>query len=43
MQRSRPQSAEDLMGVLEGLRALEALVQAAEESHRQFDYASSKT
>lgn len=39
VERSRPQSPEDLMGVLEGLRALEALVQAAEESHRQSDYA----
>uniref|UniRef100_H3CA84 HEAT repeat-containing protein 5A n=1 Tax=Tetraodon nigroviridis TaxID=99883 RepID=H3CA84_TETNG len=34
VERSRPQSPEDLRGVLEGLRALEALVQAAEESHR---------
>ncbi|XP_011618311.2 LOW QUALITY PROTEIN: HEAT repeat-containing protein 5A [Takifugu rubripes] len=34
VERSRPQSQEDLMGVLEGVRALEALVQAAEEMHR---------
>uniref|UniRef100_A0A8P4G3W7 HEAT repeat-containing protein 5A n=1 Tax=Dicentrarchus labrax TaxID=13489 RepID=A0A8P4G3W7_DICLA len=33
-ERSRPQSPEELMGVLEGVRAMEALVQAAEESQR---------
>lgn len=38
VERSRPQSQEDLMGVLEGVRALEALVQAAEEMHRQFNH-----
>lgn len=38
VERSRPQTPEDLMGVLEGVRALEALVQAAEESHRQFHF-----
>uniref|UniRef100_A0A8P4GFY8 HEAT repeat-containing protein 5A n=1 Tax=Dicentrarchus labrax TaxID=13489 RepID=A0A8P4GFY8_DICLA len=32
--RIRPQSPEELMGVLEGVRAMEALVQAAEESQR---------
>nr|XP_046269809.1 HEAT repeat-containing protein 5A isoform X2 [Scatophagus argus] len=34
VERSRPQSQEELMGVLEGVRAMEALVQAAEESQR---------
>lgn len=43
VERSRPQSQEDLMGVLEGVRALEALVQAAEEMHRQFNHRSLKT
>lgn len=38
VERSRPQSQEDLTGVLEGVRALEALVQAAEEMHRQFHH-----
>ncbi|XP_044231866.1 HEAT repeat-containing protein 5A isoform X2 [Thunnus albacares] len=33
-ERSRPQSAEELQGVLEGVRAMEALVQAADESQR---------
>ncbi|XP_056249753.1 HEAT repeat-containing protein 5A isoform X4 [Seriola aureovittata] len=33
-ERSRPQSPEELLGVLEGVRALEALVQAADESQR---------
>uniref|UniRef100_A0A8D0A3H4 HEAT repeat-containing protein 5A n=1 Tax=Sander lucioperca TaxID=283035 RepID=A0A8D0A3H4_SANLU len=33
-ERSRPQSAEELLGVLEGVRAMEALVQAADESQR---------
>lgn len=37
-ERTRPQSPEDLDGVLEGVRALEALVQAAEESHRRFNH-----
>uniref|UniRef100_A0A8D3BPY2 HEAT repeat-containing protein 5A n=1 Tax=Scophthalmus maximus TaxID=52904 RepID=A0A8D3BPY2_SCOMX len=34
VERSRPQSPEELLRVLEGVRALEALVQAADESHR---------
>ncbi|XP_068195506.1 HEAT repeat-containing protein 5A isoform X2 [Antennarius striatus] len=34
MERSRPQSTEELAGVLEGVRAMEALVQAADESQR---------
>ncbi|TDG98505.1 hypothetical protein EPR50_G00201100 [Perca flavescens] len=33
-ERSRPQSAEELLGVLEGVQAMEALVQAADESQR---------
>ncbi|XP_062252890.1 HEAT repeat-containing protein 5A isoform X1 [Platichthys flesus] len=33
-ERSRPQSPEELLGVLEGVRALEALVQAADEAQR---------
>lgn len=36
VERSRPQSPEELMGVLEGVRTMEALVQAADESHRKF-------
>ncbi|KAM7403791.1 hypothetical protein PAMA_004293 [Pampus argenteus] len=34
VERSRPQSAEELLGVLEGVRAMEALVQAADEPQR---------
>ncbi|XP_060939458.1 HEAT repeat-containing protein 5A [Limanda limanda] len=34
-ERSRPQSPEELLGVLEGVRALEAVVQAADESQRR--------
>ncbi|KAL7380923.1 hypothetical protein ABVT39_026023 [Epinephelus coioides] len=34
VERSRPQSGEELLGVLEGVRAMEALVQAADESQR---------
>ncbi|XP_038585677.1 HEAT repeat-containing protein 5A isoform X2 [Micropterus salmoides] len=34
VERSRPQSPEELSGVLEGVRAMEALVQAADESQR---------
>ncbi|XP_040916672.1 HEAT repeat-containing protein 5A isoform X2 [Toxotes jaculatrix] len=34
VERSRPQSPEELLGVLEGVRALEALVQAVDESQR---------
>lgn len=34
VERSRPQSAEELLAVLEGVRAMEALVQAADESQR---------
>ncbi|XP_019118770.2 HEAT repeat-containing protein 5A isoform X3 [Larimichthys crocea] len=34
VERSRPQSPEELMGVLEAVRAMEALVQAADESQR---------
>ncbi|XP_035465938.2 HEAT repeat-containing protein 5A isoform X2 [Scophthalmus maximus] len=34
VERSRPRSPEELLRVLEGVRALEALVQAADESHR---------
>ncbi|GAA6234639.1 HEAT repeat-containing protein 5A, partial [Lates japonicus] len=34
VERSRPQSPEELLGVLEGVRAMEALVQAADESQR---------
>ncbi|KAM9777521.1 HEAT repeat-containing protein 5A [Neosynchiropus ocellatus] len=33
-ERSRPQSPDELQGVLEGIRAMEALVQAAEEPQR---------
>lgn len=36
VERSRPQSQEELSGVLEGVRALEALVQAADESQREY-------
>lgn len=35
VERSRPQSPEELLGVLEGVRAMEALVQAADESQRE--------
>lgn len=35
VERTRPQSQEELSGVLEGVRALEALVQAADESQRE--------
>ena len=35
VERRRPQGPEELLGVLEGLRAMEALVQAAEESQRE--------
>ncbi|XP_034418992.1 HEAT repeat-containing protein 5A isoform X2 [Cyclopterus lumpus] len=34
VERSRPQSPEELVGVLEGVRAMEALVQAADPSQR---------
>ncbi|XP_069008944.1 HEAT repeat-containing protein 5A isoform X2 [Embiotoca jacksoni] len=34
VERSRPQSPEELLGVLEGIRAMEALVQAADEIQR---------
>ncbi|XP_053192170.1 HEAT repeat-containing protein 5A [Scomber japonicus] len=34
VERSRPQTEEELQGVLEGVRAMEALVQAAEEAQR---------
>lgn len=34
VERSRPQSQEELTGVMEGVRAMEALVQAADESQR---------
>ncbi|CAK6980082.1 HEAT repeat-containing protein 5A isoform X4 [Scomber scombrus] len=34
VERSRPQTVEELQGVLEGVRAMEALVQAAEEAQR---------
>ncbi|KAF3700710.1 HEAT repeat-containing protein 5A [Channa argus] len=34
VERSRPQSPEELLGVLEAVRAMEALVQAANESQR---------
>ncbi|XP_008275344.1 HEAT repeat-containing protein 5A [Stegastes partitus] len=34
VERSRPQSPEELIGVLEGIRAMEALIQAAEETQR---------
>lgn len=36
VERSRPQSQEELSVVLEGVRALEALVQAADESQREY-------
>lgn len=36
VERSRPQSPEELQAVLEGVRAMEALVQAADESQREF-------
>ena len=35
VERSRPQSQEELTGVLEGVRALEAVVQAADETQRE--------
>ncbi len=35
MERSRPQSPEELTGVVEGVRAMEALIQAADESQRE--------
>uniref|UniRef100_A0A8C2ZDS5 HEAT repeat containing 5A n=1 Tax=Cyclopterus lumpus TaxID=8103 RepID=A0A8C2ZDS5_CYCLU len=35
VERSRPQSPEELVGVLEGVRAMEALVQAADPSQRE--------
>lgn len=35
VERSRPQSPDELLAVLEGVGAMEALVQAAEESHRE--------
>ncbi|KAM3594589.1 uncharacterized protein V6R79_010326 [Siganus canaliculatus] len=34
VERSRPQSSEELTGVLEGVRAMEALVQAADQAQR---------
>ncbi|CAJ1074884.1 HEAT repeat-containing protein 5A isoform X4 [Xyrichtys novacula] len=34
VERSRPQSPGELMGVLEGVRAMEALIQAADEAQR---------
>ncbi|XP_074517821.1 HEAT repeat-containing protein 5A [Sebastes fasciatus] len=34
VERSRPQSPEELLGVLEGVRAMEALVQAADQTQR---------
>ncbi|XP_075963534.1 HEAT repeat-containing protein 5A [Anarhichas minor] len=34
VERSRPQSPEELLGVLEGVRSMEALVQAADQSQR---------
>ncbi|KAJ4920035.1 hypothetical protein JOQ06_021952, partial [Pogonophryne albipinna] len=34
VERSRPQSQEELQGVLEGVRAMEALIQTAEETQR---------
>lgn len=34
VERSRPQSQEELVGVLEAVRAMEALIQAADESQR---------
>ncbi|KAM4625645.1 HEAT repeat-containing protein 5A [Polymixia lowei] len=34
VERSRPQSPEELQGVVEGLRAMEALVQASDDAHR---------
>lgn len=40
VERSHPQSPEELMGVLEGVRAMEALVQAADESQRENKYKS---
>lgn len=36
VERSRPQSPEELTAVLEAVRAMEALVQAADESQREF-------
>lgn len=38
IEKSRPQSPEELVGVLEGVRAFEAMVQAADESHRKHKY-----
>lgn len=35
VERSRPQSPEELVGVLEGVQAMEALVQAADPSQRE--------
>lgn len=34
VERSRPQSPDELLGVLDGLRAMEALVLAADDTHR---------
>lgn len=36
MEKHRPQTQEDLVGVLEGVQALEALVQAADEPQREY-------
>lgn len=35
VEKRRPQSAEELAGVLEGVRAFQAMVQAAEQSQRK--------
>lgn len=40
IEKSRPQTPEELVGVLEGVRAFEAMVQAAEEPHRKYKYKS---
>lgn len=38
IEKSRPQSPEELVGILEGVRAFEAMVQAADESNRKYKY-----
>ncbi len=43
VERSRPQTPEELMGVVEGVRAMEALIQAADESQRESSQQNMKT
>lgn len=35
VERSRPKTPQELLGVLEAIRAMEALIQAADESQRE--------